>query len=210
MNARDRRHLVLFAISAIVYCPFAQWLTTAPIGTVIFLWLELAYVFALMVAVFAIPVFIIRICFRRTRPQSAAWLVVCTFFIPCCVGGIVLGQRVRSAGMLAFTQRSRPLIAAIEKYEQDHSVPPPTLDALVPHYLPAIPTTGMMAYPEYEYHTGVDARREYAGNPWALSVSTPSGGINFDTILYFPNQNYPKHGYGGWLEPIGDWAYVHE
>ncbi len=29
-------------------------------------------------------------------------------------------------------------------------------------------------------------------------------------VLYFPNRNYPQHGYGGWLEPVGDWAYVHE
>jgi len=25
-------------------------------------------------------------------------------------------------------------------------------------------------------------------------------------MLYFPNQNYPERGYGGGLEPIGDFA----
>jgi hypothetical protein len=34
--------------------------------------------------------------------------------------------------------------------------------------------------------------------------------MNWDMFLYFPKQNYPKAGYGGWLERIEDWAYVHE
>ena len=47
-------------------------------------------------------------------------------------------------------------------------------------------------------------------NSWVLYIDTPSGGINFDMFMYFPNQNSPKTGYGGVLERIGDWAYVHE
>jgi hypothetical protein len=43
-----------------------------------------------------------------------------------------------------------------------------------------------------------------------LSNSTPSGGINFDSFLYLPLQNWPERGYGGVLQRIDDWAYVHE
>jgi hypothetical protein len=43
-----------------------------------------------------------------------------------------------------------------------------------------------------------------------LVVFTPSGAINFDQFMYFPNRNYPEQGFGGWIERIGDWAYVHE
>jgi hypothetical protein len=67
----------------------------------------------------------------------------------------------------------------------------------------------MMAYPEYEYITGKEAENQY-GNPWVLMVFTPSGGINFDMMLYFPNQEYPPTGYGGGLERIDNWAYLHE
>ncbi len=42
------------------------------------------------------------------------------------------------------------------------------------------------------------------------SVQTPLGVLNWDQILYFPNQNYPAKGYGGPIELIDDWAYVHE
>ena len=114
------------------------------------------------------------------------------------------------AGMRSFSQRSQSLINAINAYERDHSAPPGSLDDLVPDYLPAVPSTGMMAYPEYQYYTDDEAKEHYADNPWALSVFTPGGGINFDMMLYFPNQNYPDRGYGGGLERVGDWAYVHE
>jgi len=29
-------------------------------------------------------------------------------------------------------------------------------------------------------------------------------------MLYFPKKDYPEKGYGGSLERVGDWAYVHE
>jgi hypothetical protein len=34
--------------------------------------------------------------------------------------------------------------------------------------------------------------------------------LNWDTFIYFPNQRYPDVGYGGWIERIDRWAYVHE
>lgn len=114
------------------------------------------------------------------------------------------------AGLDSFTYRSQPLIEAIKQFERDNSAPPATLDDLIPKYLPEVPATGMMAYPDYQYHVGIHAKEKYCDNPWALTVQTPSGGINFDMMLYLPNQKYPKNGFGGWLRPINDWAYVHE
>ena len=104
-------------------------------------------------------------------------------------------------------ERSKPLVAAIHAYEQKHGHPPETLQALVPEYIPSVPSTGMGAYPKYDYLVGTT---NWNGNPWVLVVFTPSGGINFDQFMYFPLTNYPATGYGGWLQRIGDWAYVHE
>ena len=73
----------------------------------------------------------------------------------------------------------------------------------------SIPSTGMAAYPTYRYLTGTDAL-EYEGNSWVIVVHAPLGLLDFDSFLYFPKQNYPKHGYGGYLERVEDWAYVHE
>jgi hypothetical protein len=68
----------------------------------------------------------------------------------------------------------------------------------------------MGAYPNYEYVTGAKARENYHDNAWAVWVDTPSGGINWDIFLYYPEQNYPERGHGGSLDRVKDWAYVHE
>ena len=113
-------------------------------------------------------------------------------------------------GMGAMADRSAILTSAIERYERDNGVAPAALEDLVPGYLAEVPSTGMMAYSQYRYLAGDETEKQYQGNPWVLRVYTPSGGINFDEMLYFPNQNYPKQGYGGTLELVGDWAYLHE
>ena len=113
-------------------------------------------------------------------------------------------------GFERLAERSRPLISAVRRFEVDHERPPASLDELIPKYLVAIPNTGMAAYPEYEYVTGDKALEHYDGNPWAVWVDSPSGGINWDIFLYYPKQNYPQRGHGGSLESVKDWAYVHE
>lgn len=210
MNRQGRIRLTTFALSALVYFPFSEWISTTSIGTMLLVQLQILYLLPMLAAPLATPVLLVCLCFARTRRASRSLLPFCLLLIACCIGGNLLGNKARKAGMQAFAARSQPLIAAIFRYERDHAAPPPTLQDLVPDYLPAVPSTGMMAYPEYHYHVGEQAADGYDGNPWALAVFTPSGGINFDQMLYFPRQNYPAQGHGGWLEPIGDWAYVHE
>lgn len=53
-------------------------------------------------------------------------------------------------------------------------------------------------------------RRERIGAPWELWVSTPTGAINFDGLLYFPTKRYPRQTHGGRTEPMGACAYVHD
>jgi hypothetical protein len=50
----------------------------------------------------------------------------------------------------------------------------------------------------------------YEGNEWILEVRASNGVMNWDSFLYFPNQNYPSAGYGGVVERMGEWAYIHE
>ena len=71
-----------------------------------------------------------------------------------------------------------------------------------------MPRTGVGAYPAYDYVVGQPER--YDGNAWVLLVSPPCPAMGFDTLMYFPRRNYPDVGYGGRLERVGTWAYVHE
>jgi hypothetical protein len=210
MKRRDKIQLLIFAVSAIGYFPFSEWVSTTRIGTAIFLWGQTVYLFPLMAAVLAIPVLSVGLVRKRTRRQASFFLMLSLVLAISCAVGIIAGQKLRTAGMRSFAERSQSLITAIEKYQRHHSAPPRSLHDLVPNYLPKMPSTGMMAYPQYHYYVGDEAKQRYGSNPWVLSVPTPSGGINFDEMLYFPNQNYPEKGYGGWLEQVGEWAYVHE
>lgn len=202
--------MVIFALSAAIYFPFSQWIATTPVGTSFFLQMQLAWLLASLLSIALIPVLVFCLCIQRTRQRALHYLLPAILLIPSCVIGIWIGDQVRMSRMHAFAQRSSGLVAAIDQYTRNHGIPPASLESLLPDYLPSIPSTGMMAYPRYEYHVGPDASEELNGNPWALTVFTPSGGINFDSMLYLPQGNYPETGYGGYLERIGDWAYVHE
>jgi len=128
-----------------------------------------------------------------------AFLVAFIFAAP-------LGKSVRMSAFRRLTERSKPLIGAIHAFEQKYGHPPESLQALLPEFMPSVPATGMGAYPDYRYSA---TDNEYQGNPWTIRVYTPEG-MDFDQFMYFPLTNYPETGFGGWLERVGDWAYVHE
>jgi hypothetical protein len=61
---------------------------------------------------------------------------------------------------------AKPLTDALEAYRRDHhGTPPPSLEALIPAYLPALPTTGMHFFSTYRYDI-------YQGH-WLLFVDCP-------------------------------------
>jgi len=46
--------------------------------------------------------------------------------------------------------------------------------------------------------------------PWVLSAMVSKNLENWDLFIYFPDQEYPERGFGGVIERLGAWAYVHE
>jgi hypothetical protein len=54
-----------------------------------------------------------------------------------------------------------------------------------------------------------DGSRVVHGPPWELRINCPTGLLNHDTFVYWPTGKYPQHLYGGTIEPISRWAYVH-
>ena len=168
------------------------------------------YILAVIALILYTPIEFIRLIKNKDSKILINHVITTITLTVSCIMGIVIGGNIRINGMKSFTERSEPLIQAIEKFNIENGRPPDHLTDLVPKYIANIPGTGMMAYPEYQYFVGDDAMNRYVNNPWALEVNTPSGGINFDIMLYFPNGNYPKTGYGGSLEIVNKWAYVHE
>lgn len=136
------------------------------------------------------------------------FLITSGVFILCAIAVIRYGGNLRIEAFRQLAARRALLVSTIERFEQEHHRPPTGLSELVPGYLPSIPSTGMPVYPDYEFEIG------YAGSEfddrWRSFVQTPSAGINWDQFYYIPSQNYPENGFGGSIEKVGGWAYVHE
>ncbi|HEX8551995.1 MAG TPA: hypothetical protein VF681_10635 [Abditibacteriaceae bacterium] len=177
--------------------PVAQWL------------LSLFFVLPIMwvVAALASPFLSIYYVFK---PQQRHMLSACSAIWLTSWAGLPLSRSIRplrDAGLASSTQRAKPLIAALEHYRKAHGDYPEQLHDLVPAYTSSVPSTGMLGYPKFHY------RKTAAGSPfrtYELKVRTPGGGINFDSLVYWPEKSYPPRMYGGSIERINDWAYVHE
>ncbi|MCJ7751129.1 MAG: hypothetical protein MUQ65_08555 [Armatimonadetes bacterium] len=148
------------------------------------------------------------ICPRHLR-ASRLWLAAAL-----ALGLIILvpaPPRVRALrmwGVRHVPERAQPLLSALTRYHEDQGRYPAALSDLVPTYLPRIPYTGMMGYPDFDYKRPGEAREEAGG--YDLYVSCGIGFANFDTFRYWPSQDYPDKMYGGDVERVDNWAYVHE
>jgi hypothetical protein len=198
----------LCAVNGFVGWAAYTW-AVLPFGSAFFLHIGFLWPFGLMAALLAIPLGVLA-CLRRTS-RSLGLLVVPTsvVFIVSGLGAARLGQRHRMQRIAVVVRDAEPLVRAIEGYQRAHGVPPRRLEDLVPHQLTAVPSTGMGGYPLWRYYTRAEAHL-FEGNEWVLEVNTGGPGINFDVLLYFPNGAYPATGYGGIIERVGSWAYVHE
>lgn len=117
---------------------------------------------------------------------------------------------MRRAGLQQAATGARPLIVAIEKFRLENKRVPRDLQELVPNYLAEIPQTGMSAYPNFRYATRQEKGARAKFQTYEIQVRTPVGFLNADSFNYWPEGNYPAQMYGGTVERIGDWAYVHE
>lgn len=193
----------------LVLIPLLHYLGIAAFGSDIFLWLQIFIHLPFMAALVALVVSPFFLVIRRFRAFALRVLIASAVLTASVFIGVRVGWRIRVAAFHRLAERSVPLVQTIRSCESRYGTSPSELPALVPDFLSTIPGTGMAAYPRYEYYVGVKAA-DYDANPWVLVVFTPSGGLNWDQFMYFPLQNYPKTGYGGRLERISDWAYLHE
>ena len=158
-------------------------------------------------AVALAAVFALTSLFRRQFGDAMLGAAVVLF----CVGAFYAFRDIewffRRRAIVRVVRELAVLPKAIRGYTAAEGHPPPTLDALVPQYIQAIPATGLGAYPDFEYRVGSAAP---PNEEWALLIPTSMGILNWDLLLYLPSERYPAQGWGGSLERVGAWAYVHE
>jgi hypothetical protein len=124
-------------------------------------------------------------------------------------GLIRLRGVARTAVFAACAQRAQPLVDAITRFEKERGSPPARLEDLVPAYLPVVPGTGLPDFPRFDFGRA-QKPRDGLEQEWELTIRCTWGFVSFDTFFYWPSQDYPQQIYGGWVERIGTWAYVHE
>ncbi|MGD8453001.1 MAG: hypothetical protein PVJ57_14375 [Phycisphaerae bacterium] len=186
---------------------FADYAAVAPWGSISFLAVGPASVLIGLFCIGTIPIAAVCCLSRRLRERACQVIMISVFFVIVLFVALRIGGKVRMSGFRALAQRSALLVQAIKSYEQAHGSPPPNLEALVPEFLPAVPGTGMGAYPQYQYCASKERTR--AGNPWRLVVPCSIGFANTDEFVYLPKQNYGPR-IGGWYEQVEDWGYFHE
>jgi hypothetical protein len=155
-----------------------------------------------------LPVLILCELAQKRRWHVIVLATVATIFV---YGSFRLGQALynhqREAGLARIRIRAQPLIAALEAYRTKMGTYPATLTVLTPTYLPSLPSTGTAVFREFQY------RRADGGTlfkSYELSVPTPKGMLSFDRYLFWPERKYPALYHRNGLEPIGDWAFMHE
>ncbi len=159
-----------------------------------------------LLALAALPVYGIASLLRFPPRWAVPGLVFCVAFAASAGAGVLGGAALRRARFAEAAERARPLIAAIEAYRA-RGVYPESIEELYRGALERPPGTGMLAYPEFDYRR---PGKDDGFSGYELRVLCPLGPFSFDVFVYRPGASYPERLYGGRVERIADWAYVHE
>lgn len=149
---------------------------------------------------------LVVLSFRRHSSTVHGCIAGVGLYFALIIPSVYLSHELRQLGFSLAAERAAPLVDAIQRFEAANQAPPRALGALVPNYLPQLPSR----LPPVELITDADAERNYYGNSWALVADVGTGLLNWDRFVYLPKQNYPQYGPSGWYQRVGDWAYYHE
>jgi hypothetical protein len=172
---------------------------------------------AVSISIAAVSLIALVIALKR-RSMAAAPLFVMVGLACLSIAAVPASWRIswlaRRASVRNLAEHAVPLIGAVSHFAQENDHPPTSLEELIPHYLSAIPNTGLRGCPHFAYEA-LDGENAGSGNVgtggWELRVPCPRGMLNWDIFLFRPSRPYPERAHGGSVEEIAaGWAYVHE
>jgi hypothetical protein len=196
---------LLLGVSAcflmVVVWPGVFYLATSPYGSFWLLSIVELAVFGL--AWLSLPTVVVSVgmlFFPRTRVHGLTLLAACLLLWPSMGVAAHSRMKLRDARFHAFAVRAQPLVDALCAFERANGRPPKMLTELVPAQLPSIPTTGMGAFPTFQYSDGGLPNDE---GRWRLLVSTGALPWDWQSLEYRPSQDYP-----GLMARYGSWGWV--
>ena len=202
-------HILMCGLAPMLYFIVSAWLPLQPFGAPWMTMLSTFGVFIWLLVVVATVISLLLCIPQKTRKKWLLRFMCLTSISFFSVIGLMLIGKVRMNEFEKLGINSTYIIRAVEEFRSENGFYPTKLDQLIPGFLPQLPKTGMGAYPNYKIIMN-NSNNETYENDWILMVDCPSGILNWDVFIYFPNGNYPKQAYGGYLKPIGNWAYVCE
>ena len=191
------RHISASWISVTKYFSFIEFYYFLLALFVLYFLLPISFVWAIIA-------FIRRKIYWKTIGKC--FFILIFSFLTLMVGSREV-QQFRHNTFEALTERSKPLINAIEKFNSDSGRYPESLVELVPAYQSEVPGTGIPLCPDYIYSR---ANKETHYKKYEILIQCSGGNRKRDSFFYWPEGNYPEHIYGGRMDKINDWVYVHE
>lgn len=173
----------------------------AGLGLTLFLcllmWLGRANIFGvfLVAALFYVWCAVTFVALFALAPQRSRRVAAATL-LACVAAPLVFVQThrwiwtVRTMALERLAERSQPIVDAILAYEQRHAAPPPDLAALVPEFLPEVPSTGRLDFPSYEYRRSDDPHVDGA-LAWRLSLHERAMTFGSD-LAYRPDESLDR------------------
>lgn len=119
---------------------------------------------------------------KRTWASTRASIAMCASFITAAALGISVLGRLHTAMLGEVPTRLAPLIDAIERHTRERGSPPPTLQALLPHYIASLPDPGLHSAERIEY---VAASAYNGATSWQLRLNA-SLGLSAMVLVYPP------------------------
>lgn len=190
---------------------FVVFETVALFALNLTIWLFLAFLLAAPAALCFLIAALVKFRNREGRFQNLSCFFACVVLCGLGISALRLSQHLRSAAFWRAGGTGNQVVAALNRFHGDKGKFPESLNELVPEYIPLVPSTGLLGYPEFYYHKADEENDWIRGNAeFELGIECTSGGINFDRFFYWPSEQYPDFIYGGSVERIANWAYVHE
>jgi hypothetical protein len=177
------------------------------------LYLSVLTVLMFLAAVLASIYLAVSGVFQRGTPgelsRRISRALACLTFMGLWILAIGSARSLRHRAFDRASHAGNPIVQALAQYRHEKGHYPESLDQLVPGYLPRIPFTGLIGYPEFVYNKDRHAN-ETRADTYELAIFCPSAFMNFDRFFYWPSETYPDYLANQRVERIGTWAYLHE
>ncbi|MFT5198493.1 MAG: hypothetical protein ACI87O_001150 [Planctomycetota bacterium] len=139
---------------------------------------------------------------KSTRGPAAIVALCCIAAISSMMAGQYLTRQVSHLGKVRLIHQSQYILDAIRGFEMECGSTPTDLADLIPTYLAELPSTGILAFPKYEYTAFSNVRDE-----WSLILRVNRYGSGMDYLQYRPTERYLRDQSTGRVRYIENWGY---